>query len=464
MYPEELSNCGCPQEPTTPPVAPPAPPVCNNGEPCEEVINTTCVRYDGPDIPGVAATGDNMTEVLQGLSNNGNIGGANNFTLQPADSTVSINGASNPVVVDTPGQVITLSAVGAVGPPGAPGETLSALGVEATYQDIVDNHPTPAVLDAYLTQDNGEFWVYDPSSSAANGDGWVNMGSIQGPQGLPGASGPAGNLILSGSTNPLAALGNVGDYYLNTTTNTLIGPKQLSGWPVAGVSLVGPAGQNGATGATGATGPAGLPGSPGAPGTPGAPGADGSKIFSGTTTPSPSLGAIGDYYLNTTTYTLIGPKTGAGWPGSGLLLKGADGASGLPGANGAPGAQGPAGADGGAKILDFINVTSTSNNTIAGTMTSDMLLVNTTVASVTINVPNLDNTTFPIGMQLIVAWDTWDNDPPATTVTFAPVGSAVIRSANSMLKLRTRYSTATLIKQAQNGAITTWYLAGDLMP
>jgi hypothetical protein len=152
-------------------------------------------------------------------------------------------------------------------------------------------------------------------------------------------------------------------------------------------------------------------------------------------------------------------------------LKGADGAPGAPGAAGAagaPGAPGAPGVDGGAKILGFINVTSTSSNTIAGSMTTKMLLVNTTAGSVTINVPNLDDAAFPIGMQLIVSWDIWDADPPTTTVTFAPSGAPgslpVIKSANSMLKLRTRYSTATLIKQAHSSGITTWYLAGDLMP
>jgi hypothetical protein len=50
-----------------------------------------------------------------------------------------------------------------------------------------------------------------------------------------------------------------GDFYINTTTNTLFGPKSGGAWP-SGVSLVGPAGATGATGAqgsTGATGPAG---------------------------------------------------------------------------------------------------------------------------------------------------------------------------------------------------------------
>jgi hypothetical protein len=58
MYPELNNNCGCP-DPTVPAVEIPAPPVCE-GEPCPEVINTTCVRYDGPAIECITTT-VNMT-------------------------------------------------------------------------------------------------------------------------------------------------------------------------------------------------------------------------------------------------------------------------------------------------------------------------------------------------------------------------------------------------------------------
>jgi hypothetical protein len=75
--------------------------------------------------------------------------------------------------------------------------------------------------------------------------------------------------VLSGTSNPLAATGSNGDFYINTTTNTLFGPKAGGAWPT-GVSLVGPQGATGpagpqgltgATGATGATGQAGVNGS-----------------------------------------------------------------------------------------------------------------------------------------------------------------------------------------------------------
>ena len=45
----------------------------------------------------------------------------------------------------------------------------------------------------------------------------------------------------------------------------------------------------------------------------------GTQVLSGNANPSPSIGLIGDQYINTTTGYLFGPKTESGW-GSGVLL------------------------------------------------------------------------------------------------------------------------------------------------
>ena len=80
-----------------------------------------------------------------------------------------------------------------------------------------------------------------------------------GPQGATGRAGPMGpagsngTVIYSGIGAPSATLGNVGDFYLDTTNCVLYGPKVASGWG-AGVSL------QGATGPAGPQGPAGPPG------------------------------------------------------------------------------------------------------------------------------------------------------------------------------------------------------------
>jgi len=45
-----------------------------------------------------------------------------------------------------------------------------------------------------------------------------------------------------------------------------------------------------------------------------------SNIYYGTTTPSASIGTIGDFWIRTDTGELYGPKTGSGWAASPLSL------------------------------------------------------------------------------------------------------------------------------------------------
>jgi hypothetical protein len=53
----------------------------------------------------------------------------------------------------------------------------------------------------------------------------------------------------------------------------------------------------------------------------GSPGAAGSQIYSGSGAPPATLGNNGDYYLDSTSYNLYGPKTASGW-GTAIDLKG----------------------------------------------------------------------------------------------------------------------------------------------
>lgn len=48
-------------------------------------------------------------------------------------------------------------------------------------------------------------------------------------------------------------------------------------------------------------------------------GVRGSQVLSGSTDPSPTIGLIGDQYINTSTGYLFGPKTTSGW-GTGVSL------------------------------------------------------------------------------------------------------------------------------------------------
>jgi hypothetical protein len=156
---------------------------------------------------------------------------------------------------------------------------------------------------------------------------------LQGEPGQVGLQGPAGSTVLSGSTSPGSTTGNVGDFYLNLSTSRFYGPKKADGTWGEGFSmlgangLTGPAGQNGAPGANGANGADGAAGANGKDGTKGINGAagangkDGNKILNGSGTPAADLGLVNDYYLDKDSYTLYGPKLGAGW-GIGVSLKG----------------------------------------------------------------------------------------------------------------------------------------------
>lgn len=212
-----------------------------------------------------------------------------------------------------------------------------------------------------------------------------------GPAGPTGATGPAGTngidgkTVLNGTTSPAANLGVIGDFYINTSSNLIFGPKTAGGWG-SGVSLVGPQGAAGATGAqgpqgiagatgaTGATGPQGLQGPAGATGATGAAGAngvDGKTVLNGTSDPSSGTGVAGDFYINTSSKNIFGPKVGTNW-GTGVSLvgptgpqgaTGATGPQGLQGPTGATGATGPAGAAG--KSVTGVSVT---NNTVTTTL------------------------------------------------------------------------------------------------
>jgi hypothetical protein len=123
-----------------------------------------------------------------------------------------------------------------------------------------------------------------------------------------------GNSVLNGTSNPSSEVGSDGDFYINTSSTTIFGPKVSGAWP-AGTTMVGPTGATGSTGATGAKGDA----------------AATIQVVS-TTTSAPGSNA---------------DVTNSGTSSNVLLNfvipRGQDGAPGEPGAAGAQGAQGPAG-------------------------------------------------------------------------------------------------------------------------
>ena len=95
--------------------------------------------------------------------------------------------------------------------------------------------------------------------------------------------GTLGNTLHSGLQAPMNAIGNVGDYYIDTANNRLFGPKNaVTGWPAGAVNLVGQTGPAGAQGSQGAIGAQGTQGAQGQQGIPGVKGDAGAQGPSGT--------------------------------------------------------------------------------------------------------------------------------------------------------------------------------------
>ncbi|NGP88236.1 collagen-like protein [Fodinibius halophilus] len=117
----------------------------------------------------------------------------------------------------------------------------------------------------------------------------------EGPQGPVGPAGDDGSMIYSGTGAPASNTGSNGDYYINTNTGEMYGPKDDNGWGSNALMVL-----------------------------MGKDGEDGSEIYAGTGAPSSSKGQNGDFYLDKSNYDMYGPKTDQGW-GSPINLKGADG-------------------------------------------------------------------------------------------------------------------------------------------
>ncbi len=157
---------------------------------------------------------------------------------------------------------------------------------------------------------------------------------------------PILNTFLNGLGAPNATNGIDGDFYLDTLSSNLYGPKKKGKWPLP-KNLVGPVGPQGPVGKQGSEGKVGdkgastsSTGTQGIQGIPGTPGPAGSSGPSGGAGVAGSVGATG----------APGPQGSpgsAGAPGIGATgLQGVAGTPGSTGARGPIGETGTAGADG----------------------------------------------------------------------------------------------------------------------
>ena len=158
---------------------------------------------------------------------------------------------------------------------------------------------------------------------------------------------------LHSGEGPPSDQGSSGDWYVDTTTKRLYGPRTSSGWegqPVA-IGTQTPDGiprttalkspENGVKGDTGATGPQGPPGEDGPQGPTGATGATGSQGPQGETGPAGATGATGA----TGAQGPQGPQGEQGIQGP-QGEQGPQGDTGLTGPTGPQGATGPQGPQG----------------------------------------------------------------------------------------------------------------------
>jgi hypothetical protein len=139
------------------------------------------------------------------------------------------------------------------------------------------------------------------------------------------------NTILNGKGQPITSLGINGDFYIDTRSLLIYGPKAKGKWPLP-QNLQGPIG---ATGVTGISGSDGKNGSDAKSGTSnanvvGTTGPQGERGLTGAAGPAGPAGAAGS------------SGSGGGTPGA----TGATGAAGSPGAPGSAGSVGPAGPTG----------------------------------------------------------------------------------------------------------------------
>jgi hypothetical protein len=138
--------------------------------------------------------------------------------------------------------------------------------------------------------------------------------------GPTGATGPRGYSVLNGVSNPISSTGIDGDFYINTTSNSIFGPKISGAWG-SGTSI------------------------------------GGNSVLNGTVDPTSANGSNGDFYINTVSNKIFGPKLNNAWAAGTNII----------GPQGNPGTQGSTGLKGDAAATIAVQSTTTGN---AGTTAS----------------------------------------------------------------------------------------------
>ena len=228
-----------------------------------------------------------------------------------------------------------------------------------------------------------------------------------------GIDGAAGATILNGSSDPVGGTGSDNDFYINTTSWQIFGPKSDGVWG-SGSNI---------------RGAQGVDGEPGDPGAQGDPGADGATIHYGAGAPANGTGDNGDSYLDTTNKVFYPNKTAGVW-GAGFSMIGpaVDGVDGTNGSTILYGSGAPLNGQGanGDSYLDTTGMVFYANKT-AGTWPSGVNLVGGTGA------------TGPqgnaAGVPMLFGASTGNADPTAGKIRFdsaAPLASITTMRINKI--------------------------------
>ena len=256
----------------------------SEGEDGDFFINTSANEIYGPKTSGNWGSPTSLVGAAGADGQNGADGQDGTNGADGADGTNGTNGAD--------GVNGTNGTDGVNGTDGADGKTI----VSGT------SSPTTEGVDGDFYINTGANEIHGPKTSGV----WGAATSLVGTAGNNGADGSDGQTILNGSVAPTTE-GVDGDFYINTSTDEIHGPKTGGVWGAA-TSLVGAAGSNGADGS------------------------DGQTILNGSVAPT-TEGVDGDFYINTSTDEIHGPKTGGAW-GAATSLVGTAGNNGADGSDG----------------------------------------------------------------------------------------------------------------------------------
>lgn len=134
-----------------------------------------------------------------------------------------------------------------------------------------------------------------------SGDFWQKVAGTWAIQYTVPAAG-TGNAVLYGIGVPAGATGNIGDTFIRTDGGIFYKKTAATVWTASFTMATGPAGATGAAGTAGTNG------------------TNGKSVLNGTTPPSnTTTGTDGDFYINTSSFFIYGPKAAGVWP-AGLSL------------------------------------------------------------------------------------------------------------------------------------------------